>query len=179
MNEKATDIIEDLSMVTPKDEWWWVWPAVWVLAFLLVAGFFLWRSYRRKQLPFQQHPPVPAHVTAKERLAAIHHLIAEGRFREFVIEVSRVLRCYIEDRFALRAPHLSTEEFLYEAEQSDSLTLAYQELLEDFLSQCDLVKFALGGMDLAQVEQLYRTTEHFIDETAIRPAEAPGARAPK
>jgi len=178
MNDKA-DIIEDLTMVTPRDEYWWVQPAVWGLVLLVVAAAVAWRLYRRKKRGESHTPSIPAHVAALESLAAIHPLIAEGRFREFIIEVSRLLRVYIEARFALRAPHLSTEEFLYEAEQNEALQKGHQEILAHFLFQCDLVKFALGGTDLEQVENLYRTTEQFIDQTALRLPASGSQRATK
>lgn len=178
MNEKATDIIEDLSMVAPPGEHGWIVSLLCALAVLVLAGLLAWRHFRKKKLALEIQPSIPAHIKAREALAAIRPLIAEGKFREFIIAVSRVLRVYIEDRFALRAPHLSTEEFLYQAEQSEALSTAYQKLLEDFLVQCDLVKFALGGTDPEQVEALYRTTEQFIEQTALVLPRQPGPGTP-
>lgn len=169
MEKKATDIIEDLSMVASPGEFPWIPVILCALALLVLAAFLIRWFRRKKQLEQGVKPGIPPHIKAKEALAFIRHLIAEEKYREFIIEVSKVLRVYIEDRFALRAPHLSTEEFLYQAEQSDALGPHYQELLEDFLVQCDEVKFALGGSDKALVEALYRTAEQFIDQTAIVP----------
>jgi hypothetical protein len=60
----------------------------------------------------------------------------------FYVDVSRVLRDYLEERFGLRAPERTTEEFLRELEGGDQLARDHRAELERFLSQCDLVKFA-------------------------------------
>ena len=164
MND-SRDIIENLRMVGPGDPWWWA-KALLVLAFAAAAlGFVVWRLYKKGKLPFFQHPPVPPEKTALERLAAIRHLIAEGLVREFVREASDILRVYIEARFGLHAPRLSTEEFLFEAEQSPQLDAAHRARLSEFLFACDRVKFALGALDAPQMEKLYQSAENFIRQT--------------
>ena len=37
----------------------------------------------------------------------------QGLFKEFFTRVADIARHYMEDRFNIRAPHMSTEEFLY------------------------------------------------------------------
>lgn len=164
MKEKPPDIIEDFTFVSPPEPFAWVWPAAIALFILIVAALIVWRLYRKKRLPFQAAIIAPD-VAAREGLAASRRLLDEGLHREFVIEVSRVLRIYIEERFALRAPHLSTEEFLFAAENSDRLTDQWQKSLGDFLFQCDRVKFALAHLESPRMEALYSTAEQFIDQT--------------
>ena len=53
-----------------------------------------------------------------------------------------IIRRYLEDRFELRAPELTTEEFLTVAGTPVLLSHEHQKLLRDFLRQADLVKFA-------------------------------------
>lgn len=172
MKDTGQNIIEDVTMITPREPYFWVLPAAIILAVCLVAGFVVWRLFRAKKLPFQ-HPPVPPEVTARERLAAIRHLIAEGKHEQFVIEVSGVLRGYIEARFGLKAPTLSSEEFLFEAEQSALLDARWQDRLNLFLARCDRVKFALANLQPPKMEELYTTAESFINETT--PVAGPAA----
>jgi hypothetical protein len=68
-------------------------------------------------------------------------LLEAGRFREFYEGLSDVTRRYIERRFQVRAPELTTEEFLEKARSSEALA-AHRESLAGFLAHCDLVKFA-------------------------------------
>ncbi len=60
----------------------------------------------------------------------------------FFVAISAIVRRYLEDRFDLRAPELTTEEFLALAGSASSLSHDHQHLLRDFLRQADLVKFA-------------------------------------
>jgi len=165
MKDTGENIIEDVTMLTPREPYFWVLPAVIVLVVCLVAAFVIWRLFRAKKLPFQ-HPPVPPDVIARERLAAIRHLIEQGKHERFVIEVSAVLRDYIEARFGLKAPTLSSEEFLFEAEHSALLDARWRESLGEFLLQCDRVKFALANLQPPRMEALYTTAESFINGTA-------------
>ena len=171
MKETPPDIVDDFTLVSPPDPYAWVWPAAIALAVLLVIGLIVWRMYRKRNLPFQA-PVVPPEVSAREGLAASRRLLEQGLYQEFVVEVSRVLRIYIEDRFTLRAPHLSTEEFLYEAERSERLTPDWQQALGDSLFQCDRVKFALANTEQPRMEALYDTAERFIAQTAAQPQTA-------
>ena len=171
MKETPPEIVDDFTLVSPPDPYAWVWPAAIALVVLLFIGLIVWRMYRKRKLPFQA-PVVPPEVSAREGLAASRRLLEQGLYQEFVVEVSRVLRIYIEDRFALRAPHLSTEEFLYEAERSERLTPDWQKGLGDFLFQCDRVKFALANTEQPRMEALYDTAERFIVQTAAQPQPA-------
>jgi hypothetical protein len=168
MKDAGANIIEDVTMLVPREPYFWVLPAVVILIVCLLAAFAVWRLFRAKKLPFQ-HPAVPPGVTARERLAAIRHLIAEGKHERFVIAVSGVLRDYIEARFGLKAPTLSSEEFLFEAERSALLDAGWQEKLNLFLARCDRVKFALANLQTPKMEELYGTAESFINGTAPSP----------
>jgi len=175
MDEKkeAPDIIENLEMVTPPDPWAWLWWTLGILVLLGIAGAVVYWLYRKKQLPFQEKPPIPPDVTALENLAKIRPLMDEGKVREFVMEVSKILRYYIEGRFGLKAPHLSTEEFLFHAEKSEQLPAHYRPEIKAFLRQCDRVKFALANMEQPELASLYETTEKFVLQTRKAPEEAP------
>ena len=51
---------------------------------------------------------------ALERLEAARALMQPGRAREFSIEVSDIVREYIEERFQVMAAHRTTDEFLHD-----------------------------------------------------------------
>ncbi|MGB3965763.1 MAG: hypothetical protein WBO45_03465 [Planctomycetota bacterium] len=127
---------------TPFHGWWWV-----AAAGLGVVGLAMVVWLVRGRARVRQHPgevQVPAHVRA---LRALERLRAAPRttpaqIEAFYVEVSAVLRSYLEDRFGLRAPERTTEEFLRELEGGDALARGHRTELERFLSQCDLVKFA-------------------------------------
>ena len=76
---------------------------------------------------------------------------------------------YIENRFKLRAPEMTTEEFLDSLKQTDALTAKHKELLAEFLNLCDIVKFAKFGPSITEIEESFNSARRFVEET--RPAE--------
>ena len=165
------DIIENLSMASPGDPWYWIKVLGLAAALGVPAAIWFLHLKRAGKLPFQT-PPVPPERSALDRLAAILHLIDDGLVREFAREVSDILRGYIEARFGLRAPKLSTEEFLFEAERSERLDASARERLAAFLFGCDRVKFAMGDLGRAQMEELHLAAKNFIVESAPAPEAA-------
>ena len=63
------------------------------------------------------------------------------------MELSDVVRTYLENRFDMRAPELTTEEFLESVSDSPDLTRDHQTLLRQFLRQADLVGGLLNGTE--------------------------------
>ena len=99
-----------------------------------------------------------------ERLLASQRPDAE-HIDAFYVELSGIVRRYLEDRFELRAPELTTEEFLETVQQAPDLSRDHQVLLREFLRQADLVKFA--GMKPAEedVNRSVTAAKRFLDET--------------
>jgi len=61
-------------------------------------------------------------------------LPGRGRYKDFYVELTMVVRRYIQRKYGIKAPHMTTEEFLRAAKPSDEL--------RRFLESADLVKFA-------------------------------------
>ena len=129
------------------------------------AGLFLlWRRRRAKPLAARR---IPAHETAYEALEMLlaRGLVEDKRYREFTAEVADILRRYIEDRFGLRAPERTTEEFLAEAGTGLDVGGEQKNILADFLAHCDLVKFAALEPSADDVKRTFNTAKDFIDAT--------------
>ena len=92
----------------------------------------------------------------------------------FFVELSGIVRRYLENRFSVRSPELTTERFLEEVSGSPDLGRPHQLLLQEFLSQCDLVKFAHVVPSPDSVRETIRKARRFVDETRDD-AEAPGS----
>jgi hypothetical protein len=138
----------------------------WVLGCLAAAAvgaaLYHWLSRRRKAEP-PPAPPLPPHVRARKRLEQALGLLSEPRL--FCIAVSDAIRLYLEERFALQAPDRTTEEFLSELQHSVHLTPAQKDMLGDFLSRCDLVKFARFEPSEADLRGLHSAAERLVEET--------------
>jgi hypothetical protein len=83
----------------------------------------------------------------------------------FFVELSGIVRQYLEDRFDLRAPELTTEEFLESVSDSPDLSGDHQALLRGFLRQADLVKFAGIQPSARDIDEALAAAGRFLDET--------------
>ena len=108
-----------------------------------------------------------AHEIAMEELEALlgMDLIGKGRISEFYFHLSGALRRYIENRFRLRAPERTTEEFLREIAQATIIEESHKTLLRDFLERADLVKFARLEPPRQEIEKSFDFARDFIQET--------------
>ena len=112
-------------------------------------------------------PPRPAHEIAYEALRELmsRDYIRAGKVREYYFELSNILRHYIEDRFHLKAPEMTTEEFLAALKYSEVLNRDQKDVIREFLSHCDMVKFAKYLPDEKEVASSYDSAKKLIDGT--------------
>src|SRR5262249_34141795 len=97
------------------------------------------------------------------------NLIAAGAFKEYYSTLSDIVRAYLEQRFRLRAPEMTTEEFLLTTAREGRLEPVHRRLLGEFLSESDLVKFARHLPTIADSERAWTAARRFVDETAPSP----------
>ena len=109
----------------------------------------------------------PPHELAYEKLRALKakDLPGKGRIEEYYVELSNIVRCYLEERFSLRAPEMTTEEFLSGLKEEEKLSRADKSLLKEFLFHCDLVKFAKYGPSPNEVDLSFQSAEKLVDQT--------------
>jgi hypothetical protein len=130
-----------------------------LLIILIAAAVFYKKIMDRK-------PVRLPHETALEELEAIRsQLINSGDIKEYYVGVSDCVRRYIERAFALKAPEMTSEEFFSSMRDSSTLTILHKELLEGFMSACDMVKFAKYTPTGEEAENVYATAKNFINET--------------
>lgn len=137
-----------------------------VLASLSAVALVLLLCLRKKKEKAAP-PPVPAHVKA---FAALEALLAEGLlekelYKEYFSRLSLVLRTYIEDRFEIRAPELTTEEFLAVLRQDPKFSYEQREMLRSFLGECDMIKFAKGETSAELAKEATDNIKNFIEQT--------------
>ncbi len=118
-------------------------------------------------------PPRPAHEIAYEALRELmgRDYLKAGKVREYYFELSDIVRHYIEDRFQMKAPEMTTEEFLATLKYSGVLNSEQKGDVRDFLSHCDMVKFAKYMPEQREIELSYDSARKLIDgtkETAVQ-----------
>lgn len=141
----------------------WLW---WIVAVALVAlaAWFIWRKLWLKKAEPKRAVIIPPHRKAKDQLRHAAELMSDPY--KFCSLVSDVLRGYVEERFQLKAPERTTEEFMGELRTSVKLHPNHKSLLEDFLVRCDLVKFARFEPTVPELEGLLDSAYRFVEETA-------------
>ena len=159
--------------------WAWVIPLIALLAALM--GWGAARLVRRARRPAPPPPPLSAQEIARAALEALKAKgwIERGESEPFFVELSAIVRRYLEDRFGLRAPELTTEEFLRAAAASPVLSAAHRRLAENFLVEADLVKFARHRPEAGALHAALDAAERLVRETPPEPLPAapPAAEA--
>ena len=169
--EAATRFAVNVAPTDPVDPlWtrWWFQAGMAAAAIAAVVLVTLW--LRRRRGGPRPAPELPAWVTAYNR---IHRLDARqwaqsGNYEPYYVELSSILRDYIEARFDLHAPEETTPEFLAEASRSGQFSDAQQQMLAAFLRHSDRVKFARYQPGRIEMEQSMADVLRFIDETVPR-----------
>ena len=138
------------------------------VAGLVGLGFVLYRVLNRSRRARPAPPPKPPHEVAFDELKRLQRrgLVEQGAFKEYYSGLSDIVRTYIEHRFGVRAPEMTTEEFLLGSARSGHLQGSHRGLLSEFLSESDLVKFAKHVPTIADSERAFAAARRFIDETA-------------
>jgi hypothetical protein len=155
----------------------WPWIAGGGSALLVfIASLFVVRATRRRRAAFAR---ASAYDTAMAALAALEARGAPGAddADAWFVELSAIVRRYLEGRFGVRAPELTTEEFLQEARRSRDLDDAHRERLGEFLAACDRVKFAGWRPTAEESLATLGAARAFVDETRLVPTQIPEARA--
>jgi len=145
--------------------WAWLW---WTLGGLAVAlaVFFLWRYLSKRAAMVPPARIIPPHERARKKLEQALALISEPK--PFSTLVSDTIRVYLEERFDFHAPDRTTEEFLYELQNTDLLTPEQKQSLADFLGNCDLIKFAKYEPTEVELRALHGSAMRLVNETEPR-----------
>jgi len=151
----------------PRSYVLWIWLGIGsalVVTGIVVAVILIRRRKRAEEVWSQQ---VLAHEQAYEALRRLvaEDLIKKREIKVFYRRLSGVLRQYIENRFALRAPEQTTEEFLAGLEAEREFPGTYKSLLKTFLVHCDLVKFAEHQPRAEDIQKTFDSCKAFIKGT--------------
>ena len=107
---------------------------------VLGAIWYLIRLIARKVKEHRMSPIERAWVELDRLLKK--GLPGRGRYKDFYVELTMVVRRYVQRKYGIKAPHLTTEEFFAELQNSNTQTLDNSNTLRRFLESADLVKFA-------------------------------------
>lgn len=140
---------------------WWAWALLALgLAAAIGATALTVRVLRRRAA--RPPPPLSPEEWALRELARLaeRDWLARGAARELYYRVTEIVRQYIERKFALAAPEMTTEEFLATLDRRP-LPLD-TDRLRAFLEACDLVKYAALEPGPADIDRTLATARAFV-----------------
>ncbi len=158
--------LDPVELPAVWSRWWWIAPPVAIV--LAVIGVLLLRRARRRKGEYVEVEP--ADVWARRHLAILiaDDLIAQRKVQAYYYRISDIVRGYIERRFAVSAPEMTTEEFLEAAGRDHRFASGVADELDGFLTACDMVKYARHEPGQDEANQMLKATQHFIEKTRQR-----------
>ena len=107
------------------------------------------------------------YLEALRKLEALEaqDLISKDEFQALHTQLSHILRSYIESVYGLRAQEQTTEEFIKDISRSSIFTRDQQQMLHQFLSLADLVKFATFDPGVNNSTHALQGVRNFIEMT--------------
>lgn len=144
--------------ILPYPMWMVVTAAVLIAILLGVVLWLIIRAIRRRPAP----PPPSPRTVALRALEALRPQVERIAPYEFSIEVSDVLRSYVEAQYGLRAKEQTSPEFLGSLAAAPQFTDNDRDLLARFLEKCDLIKFAHIDASSADSDHLLGSALAFV-----------------
>jgi hypothetical protein len=162
-------------------QYWWIL----VVAILLAAGiiyFLMFYKKNKKPIFMRVKPKLPAHVIALEKLEQIRKekIWSHGKVKEFHVQITDVIREYIENRFNIYAIEMTTSEILQAINDYTNTKESEKLKLKQVLELADAVKFAKyrslqneNDLSLSNSFEFVENTKEIIEEQSqIKQAEA-------
>lgn len=143
--------------------------ALFVALVALAAGALWWHHRRRRG--GERAPVVDPAAEAAHALDALQlmDLIGQGRFAEYYVRLTGIVRRYIERTTGIHAPEQTTEEFLRAMEGSSSFQPEQRQRLSTFLLASDMVKFAARVPGDREIEDAVHSARSFCGLAEQRP----------
>ncbi len=152
----------------------YIWYLVGAALLLAVILFFILRRKRQPETAPPPPPSVPLHVRTLKALDALEQqgLWQRGEVKEYYVQLTDILRGYIEARFGVPALERTTDELTAASRQHAELC-RHTDALYLILSTADMAKFARAQPMPDEHIAALRATREFV--TATIPREPPAA----
>jgi hypothetical protein len=140
------------------------------LAALVAAGYWLLRRHKSRGRLEERRgpviPPRPPHEVAYEALDKLERsgLLEKGKVKTYYIEVSDIIRAYVEGRYGVEAMEMATYEVMAGLEGT-GLEVETRLEFERFFGECDLVKFAKLVPDESSCQAIVPAARGLVDAT--------------
>jgi hypothetical protein len=137
---------------------WWLLGA----AITVAVGVAVLAYVRRRRGPLAASVLSPREQATRELNGLWSSDIARRDVKRFYVELTDIVRRYIERSTGIHAPEQTTEEFLREVGRGGVFSRDERQRLKDFLESADLVKFAAHRPNAEDVDEAYRRAGRFV-----------------
>lgn len=168
--------------VTLKPEWIpptaktvTLWVVLVILGCLLFVGMVYGLMQISRRVKEYKMSPIERALVELQRLLS-RNLPAKGLYKDFYIELTMVVRRYIERTHGIHAPEQTTQEFLLAASQHPLFKHEVLVQLKTFLESADLVKFAGQEATPVMAEDATVKAKRYIEDDSRQmatPSSAP------
>ena len=148
-----------------------IWPLVLMIAggaLLVLLGILLilWILKRPKaEKPARQEQRRSPLELAMERLQRLKSEKSTLEPEPFTVEVSDIVRDYLEEALEIPAREQTSEEFLNALSTRNDMPDVLHRKMPAFLESCDRVKFARQSLDTDQQDSLLETAQDVVEST--------------
>lgn len=138
------------------------------LLLLLVVSLLIWLKLRARKEERQPLDLRPAWEIAFEDLALLKqkNLPQEGRFKQYYIELTEIVRRYYERMYDLNVMDMTTQELLYAFGRLE-LPEGLLDSMQAFFAHADLVKFARFTPDTDRAEEDFEEVHSAIEVVRV------------
>jgi len=177
VNAKATDEIVGYTDVADSDQLKWTdklpdflvnyWWLILLIIILISGCVWLYLHYRRTgRLIPKFKPTLSPYEAAMQQLSDLkaRNLWQQGQVERYFVCLIDILRDYIDKRFHVSAPEMTTQQFLLEASHNDRLS-SYSDQLSRLLELADLIKFARMEALPDENTEAFGIVKNFVEST--------------
>jgi len=137
---QAGSDIRDIKPLERSPIPWGRWIALVAILTGAAAGFLIYRWKKRKAPKWV--PPLPHEVALQKLDELVLPPKADPQLvKRFYFNLSEIVRCYVEDRYGLRATDMTSEEIIRQLKKNSVLPEGEKPAFVTFLKETDTVKF--------------------------------------
>ena len=149
-------------MELPEVETSGLWWLVGVLAAAIAGAVLLWRWRKRRRRIDEVQQLSPRELAYLELERLLEQELAERDVKRFYVELTGLVRRYIERTTGILAPEQTTEEFLAEISREETFAPDERGRLGRFLESADLVKFAAYEPRKEDLQESFERAKAFV-----------------
>ena len=138
----------------------------------IIIIIFIWSAFFNQKKSSEKEKTKSPYELAMERMKTLLESgLAHRDVKLFFVELTGIVREFIERTTLINAPELTTEEFLHQISQGNVFSDVEQIRLKHFLESADMVKFAKYDPGEAGINEAITKAEDFI---CIKMEQTPG-----